>query len=142
MKLFIFSILTLTIFTGCVKEELLVPKKYENLIVDKQIYQKFHILNSVYKTKNDGLIVAEVNVKNISSSEESFTYKVDWKDIDGFDIQTIMSRWITVNVEPKRRAIISVVAPSAKAKQYIIHITTTSSFDEKRKNSYQYEYQN
>ena len=143
MKLFTFSILIFSIlFIGCVKQEPIKHNTFPNVIVENKIHDNFSILQSVYKTQKDGLILVEVEVQNISSAEKTFTYKVDWKDENGFKIKTIMSRWVTVNVEPSRNAIISTISPSLKAKQYIVHIVSTSLSDKKRKNSYNYEYQN
>ncbi|MCR8699105.1 YcfL family protein [Campylobacter ureolyticus] len=136
----------LILFTGCASNNQKIEPKFkqDNRIQydDKSLHNwlEFAGLNEV--KRSDGLIEFEALFINTSSSNKLVSYKIDWKDENGFTQKTIMSKWIKTLVESGRRLSIYGISPSVKSKDFSVILQTPTSDDKKRDDSYHKRYSN
>lgn len=101
---------------------------------------KFEFIN--YIKRDDGLIEFEARFSNISSKNRNLSYKVQWKDQNGFMQKTLISRWIYTQVEARRNLVIHGISPSIKSSDFIITLQQPTKNDKLRKDSYHKRYSN
>lgn len=93
-----------------------------------------------YITRDDGLIEFQAIFTNTSSSNKLLSYKINWKDENGFIQKTIMSKWTKTLIESGRNLSIRGISPSIKSKDFEIILQETTKDDEKRNDSYHKQY--
>lgn len=134
----------LILFTGCASSnQKIEPKvKQDNRVQydDKSLHNwlEFSGLNEV--KRSDGLIEFEALFINTSSSNKLVSYKIDWKDENGFTQKTIMSKWTKALVENGRMLSIHGISPSVKSQDFILILQKPTSDDKKRDDSYHKRY--
>ncbi len=101
---------------------------------------KFNFIN--YIQRKDGLREFEAQFVNNSPYNKTLTYKVQWKNENGFVQKTLMSRWIRTEVEAKRSLVIHGISPNAKSSDFVILLQEPSRDDALRKDAYRNRYSN
>jgi len=134
----ILMIFIVAIFSGCTTQYL-PPPPMTNIIFLEGTDKKFKIVNEALARNSGGFMQVEVDLFNVNSYAGEVAYRVDWRDSNGFTIDTIMSRWIYVLVEPHREIHIKAIAPTPKATNYRIRVMNPNSYDKERVNSYRYQ---
>lgn len=135
------GILSLVFFSGCAQKELEVSDSH--IIIEDSSLDGWLKLERVnHFKKHDGFIIVEAKFRNLSSSNKKVVYKIEWLDRDGFSETTILSKWKIAEVEAKRGFTIRGISPSIRAENFEIKLQEPTEDDMKRKDSYNFEYQN
>lgn len=134
----------LILFAGCASNQQevgpRVTQDYRIQYDEKNLgsWLKFHGLNEARRA--DGLIEFEALFKNESSLNGLVSYKIEWKDENGFTQKTIMSKWTKTLVESGRMLSIHGISPSIKSQDFVIILQKPTSDDKKRDDSYHKRY--
>ncbi|ASM34421.1 Predicted periplasmic lipoprotein [Campylobacter sputorum subsp. bubulus] len=144
-KWFLFGFLLF--FVGCSSNQNAMQnneinvKNGSHIIFDDKSLQKWLRLDDVNVVKrSDDLIEFDVTFTNTSSSNKLVSYKVIWKDENGFTQKTIMSKWTKTLVEEGRSLNIHGISPSVKSKDFEIMLQEPTDDDENRNDSYHKQY--
>ncbi|MSN96152.1 DUF1425 domain-containing protein [Campylobacter sp. FMV-PI01] len=141
----------LMFFVGCggVNHMNVSKNMQANIITDPHVkfddsslfkWLKFEFIN--YIQRQDGLIEFEAVFKNNSKINKLLSYKIIWKDENGFTQKTIMSKWTKASIESGRFLNIHAISPSIKSKDFEIIIQEPTKDDNKRNDSYHKQYSN
>ncbi|PLY08644.1 MAG: hypothetical protein C0626_12370 [Arcobacter sp.] len=135
------GILSFLFFSGCAQKELEVSDSH--IIIEDSSLEEWLKLERVNHVKrHDGFILLEAKFKNTSSTNKKVVYKIEWLDRNGFSERTILSQWKIAEVEAKRGFMIRAISPSIRAEGFEIRLQEPTEDDMRRKDSYNYEYQN
>lgn len=137
MKKYVFVFLAVFLFLGCSDKQKEITLEYinthKNVVVEDDSILKWMIIENIASlVRNDGMLEAEIVIKNIDSSPNKVVYKIDWFDQNGFVIETILSKWKIVTIEGKRNMIIHIISPSHDAVNYKIRFQKLTDDDLKR----------
>ena len=130
------TFLVLILISGCTQ---VIQPTMTNIIFLEGTDKKFQIVNEAIARNSGNLLEVEVDLLNLDNYMGELAYRVDWRDVNGFTINTIMSRWIYTEVEPHSEVHIKAVAPTSKAINHRIRVMKPNSYDKDRTNSYQYQ---
>lgn len=129
------------ILSGCQEQPKVVQTNYPQVrFMDPSLREKLLIQDLATRKNDGGLMEFELRATSTSGSDTALVYKTDWS-AQGFTIKTIMSRWVSVDLEAGRDLIIRGVAPKPEADSFLIRLGYPSSNDRNRLNSFQYENQ-
>jgi len=136
-------ILCIAFLTGCAQNQVNV-NSFDNEshinVRNKNIYSWFKLENIYSYARKDGLNLFEVRLTNVSSIQKNIMYKVNWLDSNGFTINTILSKWIEVEVEGNDTLKIKGISPSAKAVEFQIDLKVPKNKKlQKNNNNYKNE---
>lgn len=145
IKLFVVGLLF--VFSGCAKNEdyLINLEKFKSepkIILQTEELAEWIFLEEINSyNRPDGLLEIEARFQNNSNSNEKLSYKIDWRDENGFTYKSILSKWIVVEVEENRKLIIKGISPSIKVRDFRIRIQKPTADDTYRKNQNNNQYQ-
>src|SRR2546425_8062635 len=92
----------------------------KRVITDITLHNRVRILG-VNKTPNtEGFLKIQVEVQNMTSRRQSFTYRVEWFDENFMIIQLPTASSIPRTLEGKESAFITATAPTERAKDFRI----------------------
>lgn len=86
--------------------------------------------------RSDGMLEFELVLLNTSSLDKDISYKTTWKNLNGFTIDTLLSRFEVAKVQGNRKIIIHKISPSDSTGDFILQIQKPNSIDEENKDSY------
>ncbi len=136
------GILSLVFFSGCAQKKLEVVSDSHIVIEDSSLDGWLKLERVSHLKRHDGFILVEAKFRNLLSSNKKVVYKVEWLDRNGFSETTILSKWKIAEVEAKRGFTIRAISPSIRAQDFVIKLQEPTQDDMKRKDSYNFEYQN
>lgn len=133
MKL-LFKLFIVALFiTGCTNQkDLDITKQFPNINMSKNVSSDFKVLTLRDRFRSDNMMEVEVNILNNLHYSKEVGYKVIWLDSDGFEIKTIMSRWIYKKIDGNRKLTISSISPSKRAVDYRINIDYADQIKENK----------
>ncbi len=105
-----------------------------------QNWLQFEGINSVLR--QDGFLEFEARFANTSNHGKRLAYKVEWRDENGFTIKTILSRWITADVEGRRKLIVRGISPNIKARDFLLIVDRPNYYDNLQKSPHRKEHRN
>lgn len=120
-----------------------VALKDPRILIEDEGIQKwlrFERINSVLR--QDGFLEFEAQFSNTSNYGKRLAYKVEWRDENGFTIKTILSRWITADVEGRRKLIVRGISPNIKARDFLLIVDRPNYYDNLQKSPYNKEHRN
>lgn len=91
-------------------------------VVDNSIESDVSIEDIKERVSNSGLKEIQVMGENKSSDYLKLKYRVVWFDKEGFEIESIGSKWAELPVYKNADFTIHIVAPSPKAADYRLFI--------------------
>ena len=110
------------LLSGCAPKMCVLP---ENVSIAQNVCDTFEI------TKNERWLnenkEVQFSVRNLSSFPQTFLYKVEWKDAQGFVIDSRLNRWQKAELKAGRTHIIDAVAPIAEVSSYMLFIEKEES---------------
>lgn len=93
---------------------------FKKVVTDKDLDQKVNV-TAVNALKTDGgHLKVQVEVKNLTDKRQRFTYRVEWFDSHGMVIRQPQASAIARSLEGRETSYITIVAPTADAKDYRI----------------------
>jgi len=119
MRLIISSLMALLFLNACsseVKPEQIVK------VINGCSSSNISIMDIKGLKKSDGFMKAQVKGYNNSSSYELLEYRIIWLDGDGFKIESILSKWISIPAYGEQAFYINAISPSTKAKTFRVYI--------------------
>jgi hypothetical protein len=88
------------------------------------------VVNNVKEARTpEGYLEVQVSGFNQSQFKKIFEYRPDWLDNNGLQIDTVMSKWMTMSVPAKSGFLFKVTAPSADANDYRINTRVAKHMD-------------
>lgn len=144
MKFYQILLVAMLVFTGCAQQNSQnFAQKMDSHIIQSPNLGKWLRLDDLnYAKRSDNLIQFEAYFTNTSSSNRLVSYKVEWKDENGFTQKTIMSKWTKTLVESGRTLSIGGISPSVKSADFVIFLQEPTKDDKKRDDSYHKRYAN
>ncbi|ACZ12215.1 YcfL family protein [Sulfurospirillum deleyianum] len=110
------------LLSGCAPKMCVLP---ENISIAQNFCDTFEI------TKNERWLnenkEVQFSVRNLSSFPQTFLYKVEWKDAQGFVIDSRLNRWQKAELKEGRTHVIDAVAPIAEVSSYMLFIEKEES---------------
>lgn len=76
----------------------------------------------VTRTNDNGFMEIQANLQSESSSLRKFRYKIQWKNLDGFPINSHQTRWVNFSVIEGAPHSIKFIAPTVEAEDFQILI--------------------
>jgi hypothetical protein len=70
----------------------------------------------------DGLMEVQVRGYNHSKLRKLFDYRVEWLDIDGLVVDSVMTKWHTQSAMPKAEFSFKAIGPNKRAEDYRINM--------------------
>jgi uncharacterized protein YcfL len=92
----------------------------KRVITDTGLYRRCRILGVNTATGPGGFLKIQVEVQNLTSSRQSFTYRVEWFDENGMIVNLPTMTAIPRTLEGKETASITATAPTDRAKDFRI----------------------
>lgn len=125
---FISSLLLL--LGGCATSNCTLPT---NLSINAEDYCQNITLahRAIYENENKEL---QISVRNLTSFEYEFIYKVEWYDRNGFIISSRLNQWQRIVLKPQRDTTMDVVAPTKDAVDYLITVEKYPRIDTQKNN--------
>ncbi len=139
MRTMIFVLSIMLIMTGCHKASsdarVKVPSQVasdtltDNIImrpigtfVSVMIGEGIEVTDVKDRTTDDGLMEIQVRGTNHSKLRKLFDYRVEWMDIDGMAVESVMTKWLTQSAMPKAEFSFKAIAPNKRAADYRINM--------------------
>ncbi|PHS56416.1 MAG: hypothetical protein COB17_09140 [Sulfurimonas sp.] len=119
MKVIISILVALLFLSACTNE---VKPEQKVKVINGCASSNISISDIKGLKKSDGFMKAQVKGYNSSSSYELLEYRIIWLDGDGFKIDSILSKWISVPSYAEQTFYINAISPSTKAKTFRIYI--------------------
>ena len=110
------------LLSGCAPKMCVLP---ENVSIAQNFCDTFEITKGE-RWLNENKEV-QFSVSNLSSFPQTFLYKVEWKDGQGFVIDSRLNRWQKAELKAGRTHIIDAVAPIAEVSSYVLFIEKEES---------------
>lgn len=153
-KIWFLSLVFAVLFLGCApqqpkNEEISKTTSSKNFINNSHIkvispkindWLKMEFLN--YTKKDDGLLEFEANFINLANANRLVSYKIIWKDKNGFTQKSIMSKWVKTLVEAGRVLSIHAISPNDKSVDFEIILQEPTKDDKNRDDSSHKKYSN
>lgn len=127
LKILLFCI-CLGLLAGCAKNPTKELAEHNIIVLDKSAIKGFELVNVAKIDDGDGFIRAQAVLKNTTSKPKLLSYKVSWLDENGFYVESITSKWQTIEVAPKADAIIDGVAANASEFKIFIDSSKKGEF--------------
>lgn len=142
MKIYQILLVAMLVFAGCSQKNTAqnAPKTDLHIIQSPNLHKWLRLDDINYVKRADNLIQFEAYFTNTSSSNKLVSYKVEWKDENGFRQKTIMSKWTKTLVESGRSLNIGGISPSDKSSDFVIILQEPTKDDNKREDSYHKRY--
>ena len=99
----------------------------KRVITDTSLYGHVRILGVNTATGVAGFLKIQVEVQNLSSFAQSFTYRVEWFDENGMIINLPTMSAIPRTLEGKETAAITATAPTDRAKDFRIQFRSPTN---------------
>jgi len=117
MKKFIFaSALALLMMSGC-------ADKMDVKVVDNSISGDIDVLSVNERIQaSSGLKEIQLHGENDTDEYIKLRYRIEWKDKDGFSVESLQSSWRELPVYKNAEFNIRAIAPSKEAVKYMIYI--------------------
>lgn len=90
----------------------------KRIITDASLNRIARIVGINETTGPGGFVKVQVELLNVSSDPQSFSYKFEWLDLNGMQVNTPTSTFIPRQIEARESIFISSIAPSANAKDF------------------------
>lgn len=116
MKRIITAVFALLMMFGC-------ADKMSVKVVDNSIDGDINVI-AVNERIQEGSDLKEIQLQGENETDEyiKLRYRVEWKDKDGFSVESLQSSWRELPVYKNAEFNIRLVAPSPKAVKYMIYI--------------------
>jgi uncharacterized protein YcfL len=92
----------------------------QQVITDVGLHNRVRVLGVNQATGPGGFLKIQVEVLNLTSKLQSFTYRVEWFDENGMVISLPTKSAIPRTLEGKETAVITATAPTERAKDFRI----------------------
>ncbi|MBN1840081.1 MAG: YcfL family protein [Campylobacterales bacterium] len=110
------------LISGCTPKMCVLP---ENVSIAQNFCDTFEITkNERWLSENKEV---QFQLRNVSSFPQTFIYKVEWKDAQGFVIDSRLNRWQKAELKAGRTHVIDAVAPIAEVSSYVLLIEKEES---------------
>ncbi len=90
----------------------------KRVITDTGLYGRVRIVGINTATVSTGFLKIQVEVQNLSSSLQSFAYRVEWFDANGMVVNTPTSAWIDRQIQGGETQSLTAIAPTETAKDF------------------------
>ncbi|NCD11215.1 MAG: DUF1425 domain-containing protein [Epsilonproteobacteria bacterium] len=110
------------LLSGCAPKMCVLP---ENVSIAQNFCDTFDITKRE-RWLNENKEV-QFQLRNVSSFPQTFIYKVEWKDAQGFVIDSRLNRWQKAELKAGRTQVIDAVAPVAEVSSYVLLIEKEES---------------
>lgn len=142
---FLLLIASVMFFIGCANQQATINQSFTDphvRVENPSLYNwlKFDFIN--YVKRDDGLIEFEARFTNFSNVNKTISYKINWRDLNGFTKKTLMSRWSFTEVEARRALVIHGISPDVKTSDFEVVLQEPTSDDKLREDSYHKQYSN
>ena len=108
------------------------PVGQRQMVADKRVITD-HTLNRIARivgvnetTGPGGFIKIQVELVNMTTDPQSFSYKFEWFDQNGMRVDTPTSTFIPRQLEARETIVISSVAPSPNAKDFQLKLIASN----------------
>ena len=118
---------TLFVFTSCTTVntvERATPIGTKQVIADKRVItdstlnKKVSIVGMNEGMTQGGFLQVQIEVLNRKNSMQTFSYRLEWFDMNGMLVDTPTSVWIPRQIEGQETLTITAVAPTTTAKDF------------------------
>jgi uncharacterized protein YcfL len=92
----------------------------KRVITDTGLYGRVRIVGINTATVSTGFLKIQVEVEDLSSSPQSFAYRVEWFDANGMALNTPTSVWIDRQIQGGETLSLTSLAPTETAKDFRI----------------------
>ena len=92
----------------------------KRVITDTGLYGRVRVVGINTSTVSTGFLKIQVEVQNLSSSLQSFAYRVEWIDASGMALSTPASAWIDRQIQGGETLSLTGIAPTETAKDFRI----------------------
>lgn len=115
------------LLSGCRNQKVAQAETREAPSADRRVEMQGDLSNwlrvdEIVTAKENGLLKVQAQVRNTFSKTLDVEYRFVWRDAAGLEVESPASRWILKNIKGRDMELVSAIAPSDRAVDYIFKL--------------------